>query len=410
MNPVLVMSIAAALLGAGKPAEIELSLAGGGSVHGIVVELSDRQIRVETAAGVVEHPIARLLDLKPVSPGDTGTAAAAPIQVTWLDGTSLPATAYQVAGGRATIAAVGPDGQPLSVESGTAAISFVGLQAEALAAHGTEWQALVADLTEHPAKSDRIVVAKREALDYVEGVLGDVTEATIAFETDGETLAVKRARAAALIYAHGATPAFGSAAQATLTNGTRVLLHLVELAAGVLNVTTPAGLELKLPWSMLARIDFSQGKVVALGDLRPELMNWSPYFAPAELPAALAAHYAPRIDAAFDGGPMRIAGQEFARGVALRSRTELVYRLPDKFKRFTTVAGIDDAVRPQGNVQLAIYGDDRLLFEATLDGRSPGMPLELDLQGVNRLKFRVGFGADLDIGDQLDLGEAKLEK
>ena len=35
--------------------------------------------------------------------------------------------------------------------------------------------------------------------------------------------------------------------------------------------------------------------------------------------------------------------RSFAKGFALRSRTELVYRLPDGFNRFTALAGIDPA-------------------------------------------------------------------
>ena len=61
--------------------------------------------------------------------------------------------------------------------------------------------------------------------------------------------------------------------------------------------------------------------------------------------------------------------QIFSKGLALRSRTELVYRLPAGFRRFTAIAGIDPATRASGNVRLSIYGDDRPLFEADIAGQ-----------------------------------------
>ena len=57
-----------------------------------------------------------------------------------------------------------------------------------------------------------------------------------------------------------------------------------------------------------------------------------------------------------------------------------------------------------------IEGDDRVLWEGTVAGTDPAKPLELDIRGVRRLTVRVDFGKDLDVGDHLDLCEARLVK
>ena len=74
--------------------------------------------------------------------------------------------------------------------------------------------------------------------------------------------------------------------------------------------------------------------------------------------------YAPRFDRNFDGGPLQLGGTPYRKGLALHGRTELVYRLPDRFSRFRAVAGIDDAVRPGGKVRLVVRGDDKVLLDA----------------------------------------------
>ena len=61
---------------------------------------------------------------------------------------------------------------------------------------------------------------------------------------------------------------------------------------------------------------------------------------------------------------LRTHGQEFHKGMAMRSRTELAWTLPGKFSRLEAVAGIDDDVRPLGSVRLQITGDGKSLFDA----------------------------------------------
>jgi hypothetical protein len=102
--------------------------------------------------------------------------------------------------------------------------------------------------------------------------------------------------------------------------------------------------------------------------------------------------------------------QIFSKGLALRSRSELNYRLPAGFGRFTAVAGIEPATSTTGNVQLSIYGDDQRLFEAAISGDEPPREIELDIGGVKRLKIIVDFGKNLDTGDWLNLCDARLVK
>ena len=105
-----------------------------------------------------------------------------------------------------------------------------------------------------------------------------------------------------------------------------------------------------------------------------------------------------------------ISGTDVLRGLALRSRTRLVFRLPGKFNRLRAVAGIDDADQEHGHVRLSIEGDGRVLFDGAIAGGQPPQELDIDLSGVKRLTILVDYGEQGDVGDFLDLCDARILK
>jgi hypothetical protein len=124
----------------------------------------------------------------------------------------------------------------------------------------------------------------------------------------------------------------------------------------------------------------------------------------------MAEFYAPRSDQNLASKPLQLDGKQYPKGLALHSRTEMVYRLPGRFSRLKAIAGIDDGVRPQGNVRLVVRGDDKVLLETTLTGADPPQPLDLDISGVRRLAILVDFGGEMDAADHLDLCNARIIK
>jgi hypothetical protein len=147
-----------------------------------------------------------------------------------------------------------------------------------------------------------------------------------------------------------------------------------------------------------------------LSDLKADSVEWVPYFSIGKELPTRAAFYAPRMDRSLGGGPLQLDGQRYKKGVAIHSRTTMVYRLPDRFRRFSALAGIDERVHPRGNVRLVIHGDERELLNVTVAGTEKAKPIDLDVTGVRRLTILVDFGDDLDVADHLDLCEARLTK
>jgi hypothetical protein len=256
-----------------------------------------------------------------------------------------------------------------------------------------------------------IVVRKSEAIDSLSGTIREIGAEQVQFEVDGDVLPVKRSRVDGLLYHRSGPPAKTTAACVVGdAAGSRIRAAAVSLDNGRWKLRTAGGLEIEQPVEAIARFDFSQGNLRYLGDLKPETSQWTPYLGDASTSPAAKEFYRPRSDQALDGGPLRIGGKEYKKGLAMHSRTELTYRLSEPYSKFIAVAGIDDRARPGGDLQLTIYADDRTLFEGRISGKDAPQPLELDITGANRLRIVVDFGEDLDLADHLDLCEARILK
>jgi hypothetical protein len=358
---------------------------------------------------------------KPAPPRHRANASSSSSQVELSDGSLLPIEDFTSSATTATVTLAAP----LPPDEKTVTLSRTQLRAVRLqplaAAAGEQWQEIRAL---NPA-SDVLVLLKRggKSLDYVEGVLGEVSADKIEFKLDGDPLRIDRDKVAGLVYYRLRTRAEDEPRCVVKgRSGLRANASRATLTDGLLKLETTGGATLDWPLDDIYLADFSAGKLLYLSDVEPASERWTPLVG---LPpnATMAAEYGrPRYNQSAYGGPLTLRlGDEpsfspigltrtFNKGLAVRSRAELVYRLPDGFRRFTTIAGIDPSTAASGNVRLEIYGDDRLLFDREIAGHQPPLPIELDIAGVKRLKILVDYGRNLDTGDWLNLCDARIVK
>jgi hypothetical protein len=271
---------------------------------------------------------------------------------------------------------------------------------------------------------DLLIIAKREGLArYLAGVVGDVSADDVTFDYDGQKLPVKRSKVVAISYYHAQQRSLPEAScKLTLMDGSQIPAHEVAMVDdGMLRVVTPAGIELSVSLLHVVRGDFSAGKLAYLSDLKPIEMKWTPRIATPGAASLIAEVGQPRSNVSFTESALSLgwpdesqpSGHEirtYARGLAIRSRTDLAYRLPTGMRRFTAIAGIDPATAGQGHVVLEIRADDRVLWEGEIDGKRLPVELDLDLGTARRLQFHVDYGRNLDYGDRLHLVEARVTK
>jgi len=371
----------------------------GASVRGELRELSAERIVLRTASGEDRVlPPSQVVRL--VQPGALPVASE-PLNawVNLVDGGRLMGVSYVATDGTATVGLPG-GGEAKVPTSAIRGVRLKPMPPEVV----SQWEHLAAS----DVKADCVVIREGAALDYLEGVLGDFGVESFTFSLDGEPLTVKRAKAEGLIYYHArrAEPE-PPLCTVTDTSGSRILAAAASLAEGRLQLRTVGGVDLTLSPANVVGIEFPAQYLSAL---KPESVVFTPRVpSSAALAPLVAEFYRPRFDRALEPGPLRLGGREYARGLALRSRTEVTFLLPEAFSKFTAVAGIDDRIRPAGNVRLVIRGDDRPLFDQELRGTDAPLPIALDVTGVVRLTIFVDYGSDgTEDGDHFDLCDPRL--
>jgi hypothetical protein len=393
--------VGAALLGA---TEFEAVALDGRTAVGTLAELNERQVVIETAAGRQPFELAELATLSRKG-GEAPVTPKAALAIELVDTSGLAAAEYTVDAGTARVVLAG--GAKLEIP--TKAIRSVrfrppGARDEAL---DKQWS----EITRSRAAGDLLVVREEDQLDYHEGVLGNIDAETCHLEMDKEDIPAKRAKAEGLIYFHpAATELPDPVGRLRAGGGSEWSLAAATLADGAVQIATPGGVTLTLPLDTIGRLDFTAGKIAYLSDLEPERATYVPFFGFQQDLGQLKDFYGYRRDAGFENSPLVLDGVSYKKGLALQSQTLLVYRLPGKFRVLKGVVGIDDGVRASGNARLRIAADGKTVWEGDVRGSDPPRELEVAIDGARRLEIVADYGEDQDIGDRVNLCDARVTK
>lgn len=377
--------------------DVAVTTLAGEEVSGRMTQLDDRQLLLTTAAGDRALTVANLLQVT-LQPKASPAAPDISAWVELVDGTRLVGASFTAAAGKAKFKSHGQD-----VEITTRMLAHVRFRQhdERLA---KQWE----DSLSRADASDLIVVRVGENLDYVDGVIKEVTADNVVLELDGETRPLSRERVDGLVFFNPNKPNFGDPV-CIVDAGTPIRARSLKLAEGGFELMTLSGARMTLAAADVRSLDFSAGKLLYLGDVEPDSTDVVKYLGPA-IPLELEMHK-PRRNQSPDGQPLTIEGTSYKKGLGIRSRTELAYRLRNGYRRLEAIAGIDDEVRGKGgNVRLLIKGDDRVLFDETIDDVRGAVPLSLDVSGVNRLTILVDFGENQGFADHLDLANVRVLK
>ncbi len=389
----LVAAVAASDATAAEPIEFQAEASDGRKVVGAVASLDAESITLNTPDGPVSLLLADLMSLSPQNPG-AAPAAEPAVWIRLIDGSTIAAAEWTLDGAEARVAL--PDGR--AVEVPRRAIESVRFRptADAIAA---QWERLAE--TRHDG--DVIVIRKDDHLDFLRGVVRGATEEIVQFEMDGDVLPVRRTRLFGVILLRPAGREL-PAALGRITDRSGSVWAVESLAlSDQLEWTTPAGAKVRGPMASVVEVDFSAGNVVYLADLDPVSVDWQPFFPMDTELASRREFFQPRRNRGLESDVLELGGAQYERGLAMHSRSEVVFRVPEQMTRLRTVAGIDDRVRPHGHVVLVIRGDGKTLLEQALSGSDPPLEIELDIAGVRRLTFVCDFGEGMDIADHLNL-------
>lgn len=400
-------------------ADVTIRPLAGQAVTGQLVELTVQHVVVRTKDGPQTLPAADLMFVE-LSGERVSTPTGAWIDL--VDGSRLAAESYTVAAGKAVVVLVGG----LQIEVPTRWIDAVRFRQQD-ADLAEQWQGILAA----QRTSDLIVVRKTSsraaeeggesktvnetALDELDGTLLDVAADNVQFDFGGERIAVKREKIEGLLYFHAVRRELPTPLCRLIdAGGSHWSLKSVELKGSLLSISTVAGVVAEVPLSSLTRLDFSVGNITDLAELDPDTGDADP--AVSLQPAAMTAKFGKMFKLSrlppLGAEGFRIAGQRYDGGLSLHSPATLVYRVPEGFRKLHAVAGVDDSIVAPGNFVLLILGDGKELIRHEFSGSESRGPvaIDLDLTGIRRISIVLDPADGQDIGDQLNLCEARLTK
>ncbi len=190
----------------------------------------------------------------------------------------------------------------------------------------------------------------------------------------------------------------------TLVDGSRLTVHKLQLKQNkVLSMKALFGTPLIVPLSAIVTIQFLGGRVVYLSDLTRNDYRFTPF---------LSAAWQMQNDRNVAGGPLRLRGREYAKGLGMHSKSKVSYSLDGRYRRFHAVVGIDDVTGGKGTVVFAIDVDgERHWTSKLLTGKSPAQSIKpIDVTGAKNLTLSVAFSQFGDIWDYADWCDAVLVK
>ena len=367
---------------------------------GQLVSISADSVELRRDGKSTTIPTTNIMELVLTKPAEAKKPKTVRTRVELTDGSILYADTITVEGVRATIQ---------SATIGVMRVQRTGLRSVLFTDPGglrTEWNQLKTRST----KSDLLVIQKEskvskgekteviKTLDFLQGAVSSVGAESIAFQLDGNEIPVKRQRVFGIVYANPQQEP-GREDVVYTTTGDVIRARGLKMTQDRMQVVTAAGSTIQPEVASLLRVDFGGRRVQYLSDMEPRDVKYTPFFDHI---------YKYRRDRNEDGQLLRIDGKLFERGVYIHSKARLVYRLAGGFRRFQACIGIDQLVGRLGDVHVVISADDKVLFEADVRGVDKPQILDLDVQDARDLEILVDFGRDLDIGDHLDLGDAKL--
>lgn len=371
--------------------EVEVTSLSGTSVQGNLQSLNKTAINLKQGPTSKDLPLAEVLNVR-FPKNRSQRSLQAPYSIRFTDGSKFPIQSLQSNDRQMKISG-DQIGSLIIPAKHVSSIRFGTLNSNIREA----WEKLL----NSKQSKDLLVVQKENVLDFIDGVVGSITDEKIQFFTGEDEVSVNRKRVFGIIYFRQPPSDAPPYCSIRLTNDGLLQASSITYSGTEFEATLQSGARARFASESIANLDFSQGKVRYLSDLEPRNIEYTPFFDTV---------WKYRKDKHRDGGPLRLAGKEYSRGLYIHSKTLLQYRIKNEYRNFRALMGIDDSVPGIGFVYVEIKGNGRTLYSGNVRSSDPPVELNLDVRGVRELDILVDFGDNLEICDHLDLCEARLIK
>jgi hypothetical protein len=258
-------------------------------------------------------------------------------------------------------------------------------------------------LAARPAAQDLVVLDRGPLLGAIQGLQGGRLLMKTSLSDDPVSLPLGQVQALRLAQP-SRTPSGPHLAVALVPGCQPLLLAPVWPPALALDPATP------LDPAIVASPLFAARRCVVRGGRRTYLSTLAPAAVAEE--GAFGVVWPHARDANLDGTPCFLGGVHYDRCLVVHSKARLTWRLDGGYERFHALVGISDALGAEGDCDVRIEGDGRVLWEHRgITGGAAPLPCDLTgLDGVVELVLVVDYGGRYDIGDHLVLADVWLAR
>ena len=285
-----------------------------------------------------------------------------------------------------------------------------------------QWNDFLSSFT---ASSDAIVAEKNEALQAIEGIVGDVSKDGFDFQMGGRKVTVKAEKLTGVIFYRAARELPETVCEVRLIDDSVIAASQIAMGEKSISVMTGTGDRIELPVNVIASFDLSAGRAIYLSDLVPTTNDWKPLIAsPTHLESLTKLHRS-IADESFTGQPLSLRTipsdgldflaetQIYSKGFAISAGGRLAFNLNGQFQRLTALAGFDPELAIlAGNVKIEIQVDQKNVLSVILDNRKQAQPVavDVDLTDAKRLVIKVNYHDGRSVGDRIHLVDARLSR
>ncbi|MFT5322599.1 MAG: hypothetical protein ACI8P0_000434 [Planctomycetaceae bacterium] len=371
--------------------QVEISTIEGARHSGVLTSADADSWKLEADGKSVEVLMSSILEARLQTKGEARETS--PHETVLTDGSRIGTSSVSLSGDKLTIAAAATD----SIELPRSAIGNIRL-AESPSSLDEQWT----DLLERERREDWLVLRKQDKLDFVPGVVSRIDETHVFLLLDGDTVPVPRPKVFGVILRQRQSGETKSAGIIELVSGDRLAVRSVTSKGTDFTLQLAAGPSIVVPMQSVRVVDFSADKLTWLSSLKPRDIKHEFRFIDPAAPL--------KNDQDVWGDELQLGNRTFTRGVCIRSKTIVRYRLNGDHSRFVALMGIQHGYAGDVHVEISADGQRLLTKDVTPQDEAP-IEVDLDISGKFMLEILVDYGkVESDIGDHLVLAEARLLK
>ena len=289
-------------------------------------------------------------------------------------------------------------------DSGVDAISL-----QAAVAIVWESSSLVESTLKDRSKQDDVVVVQtNKGEQLVPGILEAIDGEFVRLNYEGVSRKIGLSKVKAVLMADiGLSSSQGSLATIDLIDRSRVVGLVEKLEEDQLQVAVAGGAAVNIDAAKVVRISIASDRLAYLSDAEPIEAEESSIF-------SVQRDWQRDRSVAGNRLKIRLANSEktieFNKGLGTQSSSLLLFANENDFDRFTATVGIDAETKGRGDCQMVVRGDGIELWSKRVRGSDGPSEINVDISGMKEVALIVYPGAEFDLGDHANWGNAKFLK